>query len=74
MVGNIIVHEGTISVCVQVRTNAALALGSPASYAQLCEVWGAVVEGLEGSEHQEDFSEYRHASSLRTQVSGRVTL
>ena len=51
------------------RSNAALALGAPHSYGGLFqEVWSAVVQGLENSEQQSDFSEFKHVTTLRTQV------
>ena len=56
----------------QVRSNAALALGSPAHYRgreQFLAVWEAVIQALGNSEQQVgDFSEYKHAATLKTQV------
>ena len=61
----------------QVRSNAALALGTPQSYGEGVEgcvgVWEAVLGGLERSEHQEEFSEYKHATTLKSQV-GHMTI
>ena len=60
-------------VYMQVRINAALALSASVKY--LCSdgalfvcVWEAVLAALETSDHQVDFSEYKHANSLKTQV------
>ena len=55
----------------QVRTNAALALGTPPCYGlpgQLQQVWAAVVTGLDASDTQVDFAEYRQAQSLKEEV------
>ena len=35
---------------------------------QLSEVWIAVLQALENSEHQMDFSEFKHAAVLKKQV------
>lgn len=56
----------------KVRTNAALALGSPASYPSpdmLISVWKSVLKAVEASTEQEDFTEYRQVTSLRQQLS-----
>jgi len=58
---------------VQVRSNAATALsgaakGSVLSRGQLLEVWQALWHALETSEQQEDFSEFKHAATLKEQV------
>ena len=56
------------------RNNAALALSSAVDYyplgsvEQFVSVWAAVLLGLENSEHQVVFSEFKHAGSLKTQV------
>lgn len=53
------------------RTNAALALGSPTPYpsSQLLQnVWIAILKGLENSHYQPDFTEYRQTNALRHQV------
>ena len=59
-------------VLLQVRSNAALALGSPVHYLgreQFLAVWEAVIQALGNSEEQiGDFSEYKHAATLKTQV------
>ena len=59
----------------QVRNNAALALSTVAAayyplagVEQFVIVWEALVQALENSQHQGDFSEYKHAATLRTQV------
>ena len=64
--------ESSLCVPLQVRSNAALALGSPAHYRgreQFLAVWEAVIQALGNSEQQVgDFSEYKHAATLKTQV------
>ena len=57
----------------QVRSNAALALSSAAAHnvlsgPQFGEVWAALVQALENSEQQMDFSEFKHAATLKHQV------
>ena len=55
------------------RSNAAMALSGAAkcsvlSREQLTEVWAALWHALESSERQEDFSEFKHAATLKEQV------
>ena len=59
----------------QVRRNAAVALSGAAqtlglTRQQLGEVWNALWQALENSEQQEDFSEFKHAATLKEQASG----
>ena len=61
-------------LCLQVRSNAAMALTSAArgrvlSSQQFSEVWSALWQALENSEQQEDFSEFKHAATLKEQAS-----
>lgn len=58
-------------VAAQVRTHAALALGTLQSYtpSQLSQVWEALIHGLEDSEQHSDFSEFRQVANLRVQAS-----
>ena len=61
---------GLLPHLLQVRSHAALALGSLPSYThtQLEWVWPALLGGLEASEHQSDFSEFQQVANLRAQV------
>ncbi len=60
----------------QVRSNAALALSTLAGGAyypsagaeQVLFVWDSLLQALENSQNLGDFSEFKHASTLRTQV------
>lgn len=57
----------------QVRSNAAMALSNAAlsraiGGPQLDEVWVALFQALENSEQQVDFSEFKHAATLKQQV------
>lgn len=57
----------------KVRSNAAMALSSAAVSSalgpgQFVEVWGALSQALENSEQQVDFSEFKHASTLKFQL------
>ncbi|KAL5477104.1 hypothetical protein EMCRGX_G023849 [Ephydatia muelleri] len=54
----------------KVRINAALALGTPHQYgcSQFQAVWAAVMDGLENSEDEIEFTEYKHAVALKTQL------
>ncbi len=57
----------------KVRSNAASALTGAAkssvlSWAQVVEVWHALWRALETSEQQADFSEFKHATTLKEQV------
>ena len=70
-------------VCfLQVRSNAALALSTVtggayypvASAEQVLSIWESLLQALENSQNLGDFSEYKHASTLRTQVCGCVCI
>ena len=55
----------------QVRTNAALALGSPSHYptpSVLKNVWVTILKGIELSDVSHDFTEYKQTDLLRQQV------
>jgi hypothetical protein len=60
----------------QVRSNAALALSTLAGGAyypgagaeQVLSIWDSLLQALENSQNLGNFSEYKHASTLRTQV------
>ena len=59
----------------QVRNNAALALSTvsgayypAAGVEQVLFVWESLLQALENSQNLGDFSEYKHAATLRTQV------
>ena len=59
----------------QVRSNAALALSTVAAtyypmagVEQVVSVWESLLQALENSQSLGDFSEYKHAVTLRTQV------
>lgn len=54
----------------KVRINAALALGTPHQYgsSQFQSVWAAAMDGLENSEDEIEFSEYKHAVALKAQL------
>lgn len=58
------------SLLLQVRTNAALALGSPSSYPTdvLESVWSTILKAIDNSECQQSFTDHQQASSLRMQV------
>lgn len=59
------------SLLLQVRTNAALALGSPSSYPTddvLESVWSTILKAIDNSEYQQSFTDHQQASSLRMQV------
>ena len=66
----------TMHVCLyydQVRINAALALSAGVQYlsseaAIFVGVWDAVLIAMNTSDQQVDFSEYKHASTFKTQV------
>ncbi len=55
------------------RSNAATALSNAAQHDgigndQFAEVWKATLQALENSEQQMDFSEFKHAATLKKQV------
>ena len=60
----------------QVRSNAALALSTvagayysvAADAGKVLSVWESLLQALQNTQNLGDFSEYKHAATLRTQV------